>query len=176
LHTVSRPPRTEINAPPEKTMEPLTVDVLPSPDLAQLARVSIRLAVAAALGWLLGAERESMGKAAGSRTHILVSLGAALFVIVPAEIGLREGDLGRIIQGIATGVGFLGAGTILKHADRNEITGLTTAATIWLTAAIGLGVGAGQIWISTLTAVSAWMILSVVAFRERRRSAEQRQR
>jgi putative Mg2+ transporter-C (MgtC) family protein len=149
-------------------MEPLNADVLPLPDWAQLARVAVRLAVAAALGWLLGAERESMGKAAGARTHMLVALGSALFVIVPAEIGLREGDLGRVIQGIATGVGFLGAGTILKRTDRLEITGLTTAATIWLTAAIGLGIGAGQIWISVMCAVSAWIILSLVALSEGR--------
>jgi putative Mg2+ transporter-C (MgtC) family protein len=149
-------------------MEPLNADVLPLPDWTQLARVAVRLAVAAALGWLLGAERESMGKAAGARTHMLVALGSALFVIVPAEIGLREGDLGRVIQGIATGVGFLGAGTILKRTDRLEITGLTTAATIWLTAAIGLGIGAGPIWISVMCAVSAWIILSLVALSEGR--------
>jgi putative Mg2+ transporter-C (MgtC) family protein len=149
-------------------MEPLNADVLPLPDWTQLARVAVRLAVAAALGWLLGAERESMGKAAGARTHMLVALGSALFVIVPAEIGLREGDLGRVIQGIATGIGFLGAGTILKRTDRLEITGLTTAATIWLTAAIGLGVGAGQIWISVMCAVSAWIVLSLVTLSERR--------
>ena len=99
---------------------------------------------------------------------MLVALGSAMFVIVPAEIGLREGDLGRVIQGIATGIGFLGAGTILKRTDRLEITGLTTAATIWLTAAIGLGVGAGQIWISVMCAVSAWIVLSLVALSERR--------
>jgi putative Mg2+ transporter-C (MgtC) family protein len=149
-------------------MEPLNTDVLPLPDWTQLARAAVRLAVAAALGWLLGAERESMGKAAGARTHMLVAMGSAMFVIVPAEIGLREGDLGRVIQGIATGIGFLGAGTILKRTERLEITGLTTAATIWLTAAIGLGVGAGQIWISVLCAISAWIILSLVAISERR--------
>ena len=93
---------------------------IPVPDTAQLARVAIRLAVAALLGWLLGVERESMGKAAGARTHMLVAIGAALFVIVPAEIGLTEGDLGRVIQGVAAGVGFLGAGTILKRSDRTR--------------------------------------------------------
>jgi len=109
-----------------------------------------------------------MGKSAGARTHILVSLGAALFVIVPSEIGLREGDLGRVVQGLATGIGFIGAGTILKRTDRDEITGLTTAATIWLTAAIGLAVGAGQIWISALCAGCARIVLSFVPFGEHR--------
>src|SRR5262245_14917021 len=121
----------------EDAMESLNVDILPAPDMTQLARVALRLFLAGLLGWMLGAEREAMGKSAGTRTHRLVALGAALFVIVPTEIGLREGDLGRVIQGIATGIGFLGAGTILKRKEQDEITGLTTAATIWLTAAIG---------------------------------------
>jgi putative Mg2+ transporter-C (MgtC) family protein len=157
-------------------MEPLNADVLPYPDIAQLARVALRLSIAAALGWLLGAERESMGKAAGTRTHMLVAIGAALFVIVPAEIGLREGDLGRVIQGIATGVGFLGAGTILKRTDQHEITGLTTAATIWLMAAVGLAVGAGQIWIATMCAVGAWIVLYVFGLIDRRASSTNSQK
>lgn len=144
--------------------------VLPYPDTAQLARVAIRIAIAAALGLLLGAERGAMGKAAGSRTHMLVAIGAALFIVVPAEIGLTEGDLGRVIQGIATGVGFLGAGTILKRTDQQEITGLTTAATIWLTAAIGLAVGAGQIWIAAMCGVCAWIVLSLYAVTDSRAS------
>ena len=152
-------------------MEPLSIDVFPPPDTTQLARVVVRLIIAAVLGWLIGAEREAMGKAAGARTHILVSLGAALFVIVPSEIGLREGDLGRVVQGLATGIGFIGAGTILKRTDRDEITGLTTAATIWLTAAIGLAVGVGQIWIAALCAAGARIILSVAPFGDRRESA-----
>jgi putative Mg2+ transporter-C (MgtC) family protein len=151
-------------------MEPLSLEVLPYPDTAQLARVAIRLAVAAFLGWLLGIERESMGKAAGARTHMLVAIGAALFVIVPAEIGLTEGDLGRVIQGVAAGVGFLGAGTILKRSDRHEITGLTTAATIWLTAALGLAAGAGQIWIALMCGACAWIVLSLFALSDRRAS------
>ena len=136
-------------------------EVLPYPDATQLARVAFRIAIAAALGWVLGAERGSMGKAAGTRTHMLVAIGAALFVIVPAEMGMSEGDLGRVIQGVAAGVGFLGAGTILKRTDQQEITGLTTAATIWLTAALGLTVGAGQVWIGLMCGVCAWMVLSL---------------
>lgn len=152
-------------------MEPLNVEVVPYPDTAQLARVAIRLAVAAFLGWLLGAERESMGKVAGKRTHMLVAIGAALFVVVPAEIGLTEGDLGRVIQGVATGVGFLGAGTILKRTDQDEITGLTTAATIWLTAAIGLAVGTGQIWIALMCGGCAWIVLSLLQLSDSRRNS-----
>ena len=153
-------------------MDPLNTDIFPLPDTAQLARVAVRLLFAVLLGWLLGAEREAMGKAAGARTHILVSLGAALFVIVPSEIGLREGDLGRVVQGLAAGIGFIGAGTILKRTDRDEITGLTTAATIWLTAAVGLAVGAGQLWISALGTACAWIVLTLLPFAERRAPPE----
>jgi putative Mg2+ transporter-C (MgtC) family protein len=148
----------------------MNLDVFPYPDTAQLARVAIRIVIAAGLGWLLGAERGSVGKAAGARTHMLVAIGAALFVIVPAEIGLTEGDLGRVIQGIATGVGFLGAGTILKRTDQQEITGLTTAATIWLTAALGLAVGAGQIWIGLICGAFAWIVLSLLQLTDSRAS------
>jgi putative Mg2+ transporter-C (MgtC) family protein len=134
-------------------------DLFHLPDLAQLVRVLVRVVVAAALGGLLGAERERAGKAAGLRTHMLVALGAALFVLFPAEAGMSTGDLSRVIQGVATGIGFIGAGTILKRADSDEIQGLTTAASIWLTAAIGMAVGAGQLWLPVISAVAAWIIL-----------------
>lgn len=133
------------------------------PDLAYLTRVTIRLGVAAILGGLVGAEREWVGKAAGLRTHMMVALGAALFVLVSIEAGTAAGDLTRVIQGIATGIGFIGAGTILKRADRDEIQGLTTAATIWLVGAIGIAVGAGQVWLAIVCVVSAWVILFILA-------------
>jgi putative Mg2+ transporter-C (MgtC) family protein len=133
------------------------------PEASQVARVTIRLVTAAVLGGLLGVERESVGKAAGLRTHMLVALAAALFVIAPAEAGLGEGDLGRIIQGIASGIGFIGAGTILKLTDQHEIRGLTTAASIWLTAAIGVAAAVGPLWVPVACAVCAWIILSVFA-------------
>jgi putative Mg2+ transporter-C (MgtC) family protein len=129
------------------------------PNMAQLGHVLVRVMVAAALGGLLGLEREMAGKAAGLRTHMLVALGASLFVLFPAEAGMSSSDLSRVIQGVATGIGFLGAGTILKRAQSDEIQGLTTAASIWLTAAIGMAVGAGQLWLPILCAVAAWVIL-----------------
>jgi putative Mg2+ transporter-C (MgtC) family protein len=132
------------------------------PSFAGLGRVTVRLVVAALLGGLIGAEREWVGKAAGLRTHMMVSLGACLFVLVPIETGIGEGDLTRVIQGIATGIGFIGAGTILKRADANQIQGLTTAATIWLTGAVGIAVGAGQMWLGIVCAVSAWVILYIL--------------
>lgn len=145
-------------------------DLLGLPDAGQLARVTLRLVAAALLGGLLGAERESMRKAAGLRTHMLVALGAALFVVVPAELGMPTGGFGPVIQGIATGVGFLGAGTILKRADPQEITGLTTAASIWLAAAIGLAAGIGPLWLPVICACGAWAILHLLAALEQRMS------
>lgn len=144
-------------------MNVLVDDLFHRPDLAQLGHVLVRVVVAAALGGLLGAERERAGKAAGLRTHMLVALGAALFVLFPAEAGMSTSDLSRVIQGVATGIGFIGAGTILKRAESDEIQGLTTAASIWLTAAIGMAVGAGQLWLPVICAVAAWVILNVVS-------------
>ena len=138
-------------------------DLFQLPDMMQMAHVLVRVVIAAALGGLLGAERERAGKAAGLRTHMLVALGAALFVLFPAEAGMSTGDLSRVIQGVATGIGFIGAGTILKRADSDEIHGLTTAASIWLTAAIGMAVGAGRLWLPVICAVAAWIILFVVS-------------
>jgi putative Mg2+ transporter-C (MgtC) family protein len=129
------------------------------PAAGRIAEIALRLLTAALLGGLLGAEREAVGKAAGLRTHMLVALGSALFVIAPRESGLAEGDLGRIVQGVAAGIGFIGAGTILKLTDRQEIKGLTTAANIWLTAAIGVASAVSALWLPVLFAVFAWIIL-----------------
>ena len=134
-------------------------DIFSVPDGPQMLRVVTRVLVAAALGALLGYERERAGKPAGLRTHMLVALGAALFVLFPAESGMNIADLSRVIQGVATGIGFIGAGTILKRAEAEQVEGLTTAASIWLTGAIGMSVGAGQLWLSALCAISAWIIL-----------------
>jgi putative Mg2+ transporter-C (MgtC) family protein len=144
-------------------MDVLVDDLFHIPDLNQMVRVLVRVVVAAALGGLLGAERERAGKAAGLRTHMLVALGASLFVLFPAEAGMNSADLSRVIQGVATGIGFIGAGTILKRAESDEIQGLTTAASIWLTAAIGLAVGAGRLWLPVICAVAAWIILFVLS-------------
>ena len=129
------------------------------PDADYMARVTVRLVWAAALGGLIGAERESRGKFAGLRTQMTVSLAAAAFVIAGAETD--NANLGRVIQGIAAGVGFLGAGTILKNWDEG-VKGLTTAATIWLTAAIGVATGAGHGFMATVCVVIAWLILSIM--------------
>jgi putative Mg2+ transporter-C (MgtC) family protein len=131
-------------------------------DVAFVGRVAVRLVVAATLGGLVGFERERKGKAAGMRTHMLVALGAALFTTVPLEIGMTSSDLSRVIQGIVAGIGFLGGGTILKLNKRDQVRGLTSAAGIWLTAAIGMSVGAGRLWPALLGVVFAWVILSIL--------------
>jgi putative Mg2+ transporter-C (MgtC) family protein len=145
----------------------LEADWLNLPDTTYMARVSARLVWAAVLGGLIGAERESRGKFAGLRTQMTVSLAAAAFVIVGVETDDGDGDLGRVIQGVAAGVGFLGAGTILKNWDEG-VKGLTTASTIYLTAAIGVATGAGHAFMATVCVVIAWIILSVMGRLEKR--------
>lgn len=138
------------------------------PTINHTVVVTIRIVTAAVLGGVLGAEREAVGKAAGLRTHMLVALGAALFVIGPQQAGLGEGDLGRIIQGIAAGIGFIGAGTILKRNDGQEIQGLTTAASIWLTAAIGILAAVAPLWLPILGVTCAWVVLYLLGRVENR--------
>jgi putative Mg2+ transporter-C (MgtC) family protein len=149
-------------------MNPAASEFLALPDPVHLASVASRLIAAAILGGLVGAERESVGKAPGLPTHMLVALGAAVFVVAPAEAGLGQGDVGRIIQGIAAGIGFIGAGAILKRTDRQEIHGLTTAASIWLTAAVGVAVAVGPFWLPALCVACALLILRVLGAIERR--------
>lgn len=132
------------------------------PDAAQATRIALRLLLAALLGGLLGFEREQQGKSAGLRTHMLVALGAALFVLIPQQAGVSDADLTRVLQGLVAGVGFLGAGTIIKGSGPEEVTGLTTAAGIWLTAAIGVAAGLGREATAVLSALFALVILSTL--------------
>ena len=111
------------------------------------------------LGGLLGWEREHAGKAAGVRTHMLVAMGAALFVLVAQQAGIEAADNSRVLQGIIAGVGFLGAGTILKGDAESQVKGLTTAAGIWLTAAIGVAAGLGREATAVLSTVLALVVL-----------------
>ncbi|WP_348753447.1 MgtC/SapB family protein [uncultured Aquincola sp.] len=129
------------------------------PDVEQATRIVVRLVIAAALGGLLGWERERTGKAAGVRTHMLVALGAALFVLIPQQAGVSDTDMSRVIQGVVAGIGFLCAGTIIKGRDEEDVQGLTTAAGIWLTAAIGVGVGLGREASAVLSTLLALLIL-----------------
>ncbi len=129
------------------------------PDAAEVTRVMVRLLLAALLGGIVGYEREHKGKAAGLRTHMLVAMGAALFVLVPERGGMDIADMSRVIQGVVAGVGFLGAGAIIKRHSEEQVQGLTTAAGIWMTAAIGVACGLGREAIALLATLLAIVIL-----------------
>src|SRR2546427_4181106 len=105
--------------------------------------VFLRLAAAVGAGALIGLDREVRWKPAGLRTLALVALGSAVFVIetIDSTRGAYTDATSRVIQGIVTGVGFLGAGSIMRSADEESVRGLTTAASIWLAAAIGIACG-----------------------------------
>lgn len=129
------------------------------PDAAEVTRVMVRLLLAALLGGIVGYEREHKGKAAGLRTHMLVAMGAALFVLVPERDGMHIADMSRVIQGVVAGVGFLGAGAIIKRDSEEQVQGLTTAAGIWMTAAIGVACGLGREAVALLATLLAIVIL-----------------
>jgi len=118
----------------------------------------IKIGVAVLVGGIIGAERERHKKAVGLRTLILISVGSALFTILSIRIGINiGGEPPRIAASIVSGIGFLGAGVILE--ERGKITGLTTAATTWLVAALGMASGAGEYWLAGITAVLAILVL-----------------
>ncbi|WP_397458947.1 MgtC/SapB family protein [Pseudomonas asplenii] len=134
-------------------------------DIREVTRITVRLLIAALLGGILGFEREQQGKAAGVRTHMLVALGAALFVLVPQVSGAQADAMSRVVQGVIAGIGFLGAGTILKgHADEagQHVKGLTTAAGLWMTAAIGVAAGLGREATAVLSTLLALAVFSVM--------------
>lgn len=142
---------------------PLTIDnVVGSGWVATL----LRLTLAIAAGGVIGLERQLDRKPAGLRTHMLVSLGAALYTLAGAQAGNPESDITRVIQGVATGIGFLGAGEIFsqRSSDRDEIkvVGLTSAAAIWVSAGLGLAAGLGQYSLCIMGALLALFTLRVV--------------
>jgi putative Mg2+ transporter-C (MgtC) family protein len=131
------------------------------------ARLVLRVLAAVVCGAAIGLDRERLGKAAGLRTHILVCLGAALPVIAAQGAHMDPADISRVMQGLLTGIGFIGGGAILKLDDRREIRGLTTAATIWLTCAVGICVGFGQLGTALLIVVVALLVLAGLGKLER---------
>ena len=131
----------------------LTLDALVA---ALHGSMLFRLVAATILGGVVGYERERQGKPAGVRTHGMVGLGAALFTVVSLG-GFAAGDPARVAAQIVTGIGFLGAGAILH--DRAEVRGLTTAASLWVTAAIGMAVGTGMLLMSFVTAGLVFILL-----------------
>lgn len=131
-------------------------------DITQITKVTLRLITASILGGLLGYEREMKGKSAGLRTHMLVALGSALFIIVPQQAGAAPEDVSRILQGLIAGVGFLGAGAIMIGQQKENETGLTTAASVWITAAIGVTVGMGFEATAVLSTLITLGILALI--------------
>jgi putative Mg2+ transporter-C (MgtC) family protein len=130
------------------------------------ARVLIRLVAAMVLGGLIGLQREHHNKPAGLRTHILVSMGSALFVIACTAAEMGADPISRVIQGIATGIGFIGTGAILKRREEFEIHGLTTAAGLWMTAAVGVTAGLGRVGFAAVGVVLTLIVLSVLHYFE----------
>jgi putative Mg2+ transporter-C (MgtC) family protein len=133
-------------------------------------QILLRLLVALVLGGVVGWERQAAGKSAGLRTHILVAMGAALFVGLGELFIQRFSHAGdtlrfdpiRIVEAVVTGVSFLGAGTIFVARGSARVRGLTTAASIWLTAAIGLAVGLERYVLAAGSTVLAWFVLRVL--------------
>jgi putative Mg2+ transporter-C (MgtC) family protein len=146
---------------------------MPPIDFALQADLAVRMLIAAALGAAIGLEREIHDHPAGMRTHLLVSLGSAIFTELsiyafsggPAPNGSLPTDTSRVAAQIVSGIGFLGAGAILKYGT--SIRGLTTAASLWTAAAIGMAAGAGE-WLiagvgTTIVLVSLWPLNALVA-------------
>ncbi len=140
-------------------------------NFGQFERVLLRLISATLLGAVVGFEREKAGKPAGLRTHILVCLGTAIVVLACSGSQMGMDGLSRVIQGIVTGIGFIGAGSILKLSEERDIQGLTTAAGLWMTAAIGIACGLGTIGLALIATALTLIILWVVRVIEARSAA-----
>jgi putative Mg2+ transporter-C (MgtC) family protein len=143
------------------------------PDARQLVHVIIRLIAATLLGAVVGIQRERAGKPAGLRTHILVTLGTAVFVLACSGVGMSSDGLSRVIQGIVTGIGFIGAGSILKLNDERDVKGLTTAASVWMMAAIGVAVGLGSLGVALLSTLFTLIILGLAGLYDSRAEKKQ---
>jgi putative Mg2+ transporter-C (MgtC) family protein len=123
--------------------------------------VVLRLLLAAALGAGIGYQRERANKPAGLRTHILICLGSALFTVVSMFGFNGNVDPSRVAAGIVTGIGFIGAGVILRGVRGDHVVGITTAASVWVTAAIGLAAGVGMYLVAFIVAVITVLVLLI---------------
>jgi putative Mg2+ transporter-C (MgtC) family protein len=126
----------------------------------QVLEIALRLVAATLVGGAIGLNRDLHGKPTGVRTMGLVGIGSALIVVASGTVG-GNGDATRAVQGIVTGIGFLGAGVIVKDSTSERIHGLTTAASIWLTAALGVTCGLGQ-WALALLATGLSFIVLIL--------------
>jgi putative Mg2+ transporter-C (MgtC) family protein len=132
------------------------------PNAGTTTVIVVRLLTATVLGGMLGLERERKGRAAGLKTHILVSIGSALFVMAPLLSGISPGDVTRVMQGIVSGIGFLGAGAIIKLERDERIEGLTTAAGIWMVSAVGMAAGMGMEVIALATTLIGLAVVNTI--------------
>jgi len=137
-------------------------------DLEGDVQFLIRLLFAMVLGGVLGWQRESIGKHAGLRTFMMVCVASALMTSVAITAQFSTADTSRVVQGLLTGVGFLGAGAILKREEQQEVQGLTTAAGIWLTATVGIAVGLGRLGLATIGTGLAFLIFDQLGRWEQR--------
>ncbi|MBE9004796.1 MgtC/SapB family protein [Fortiea sp. LEGE XX443] len=133
-----------------------------------LLNIIFRLCLALVLGGVIGIERQLRRKSAGLRTHMLVSLASALFTLIPLQTGMLQSSpdaLSRVIQGIAAGVGFLGAGEIIRESSQKsqhpEVHGLTSAAAIWVSAALGIAAGCGLWQLGLISALLTILVLNL---------------
>jgi putative Mg2+ transporter-C (MgtC) family protein len=120
-----------------------------------------RLIFAGTLGAVVGAEREWRARSAGLRTNTLIAMGAALFTIMALELSPDGGDTSRVTSQIVTGVGFIGAGAIFREKGQ-DVVGLTTAATIWVNAAVGIAAGAGHYRLAGLSTIAVLFVLTAL--------------
>jgi putative Mg2+ transporter-C (MgtC) family protein len=141
--------------------------------MGRITLVLIRLGFALLLGAVIGWQREQTGKAAGLRTHMLVTLGAALFTVVAQLEAHPSETASRVIQGIVAGIGFLGGGAIIKLSGEDQVKGMTTSAGIWAVAAIGVACGAGRLAAACLGTVATYFILKTMHLFDRHRGKKE---
>jgi putative Mg2+ transporter-C (MgtC) family protein len=137
-------------------------------DTQHLIVILIRMIASALLGAAIGFEREHAGKKAGLRTHMLVSTGTTVFVLAGLNSGMPHDAISRVIQGIITGIGFVGAGSILKREEDKKIEGVTTSAAIWMAAAIGVSAGLGGLGLSIIATALTLIVLRITLWFEDR--------
>ena len=134
--------------------------VTPDPTALDMLQLILRLGSALLVGSALGINRDLRHKAAGLRTHALVSVGSALAVLVPITMSpLNVDAAARVMQGLLTGIGFLGAGVIIHHERHKRVQGLTTAASLWVSAVLGMACGAGHLVLVGLGVTAVLLVL-----------------
>ena len=152
----------------EKIVETLAEEFSDLADASDVTRLLARILLAVGLAALIGYEREVRGSTAGLRTHMILALGVALIVVAAQQSGMEPEDVSRVIQGVFAGIGFLGAGAIIKQSESDQVRGLTTAASLWTTAAVATACGLGSELTAIVATVIALIILSVLLSIERR--------